>query len=135
MTKQEARQLPKRFMLRIITPPLGTALRDTVAAVLIAQGGIRLIDGRLFKTTPLAYGTDVVYGSLLLGIGLLLIITRSRRGCWYGALAAALAAAFYVWLAMAVWTVSATSGAAALIYAVAMYTEARAWSGGVCGSA
>jgi len=133
MTTQEAQQLPGRFLSRIITPPLGTALRDTVAAVLVVQGLIRLIDGRLFKVTPLAYGSAELYGCLMLGIGLWLAVTRRRRHCWYGALAAAATAALYVWVANAVWSVSATAGAAALIYAVAMYVEARAWHG-ACGS-
>lgn len=135
MTAQEARHLPARAARRIITPPMGTGLRDTITAALIVQGVIRLIDGRLFTVQHLDYGSNELYGALMLMTGLWLLVTRWHRSAWYGALAAAFASAFYVWLALAVWESSATSGGAALVFAVAMFAEARAmvWRGGWCG--
>jgi len=132
MTTQQARHLPARAARRIITPPMGTGLRDTITAALIVQGVIRLIDGHLFTVTHLNYGPNELYSALMLVTGLWLLITRWRRSAWYGALAAAFASAFYIWLALAVWESSATSGGAALVFASAMFAEARAmtWQSG-----
>ncbi len=119
----------KRLSDYILVAPADTALRDTVSAALFAQGVVRLIDGQLFHLTPLAYGSNLLYGVVLTMLGVWLAATRHKRRVWYGALAAATTSMFYVWLAYAVWRVSVTSAVAAAIYAVAMFAEARAWSG------
>lgn len=128
MTPRGVRAIPRRALARVITPPGGTALRDAFGAALFVQGIIRLIDGRLFAVTHLRYGSNEMYGALMVIVGVWLIATRGRRATWYGAMGATLAAAFYVWLAVAVWSTSATSGGAAIVYAGALFVEGRAWA-------
>ncbi len=124
------RQLAGRALVRIGTPAADTTVRDVFGVALFSQGAIRVIDGRLFAVTHLSYGDNAIYGALMVVVGLWLIATRWRRTTWYGALAAALAGMFYLWLAVAVWNTSATSGGAAIVYAVTMLVEGRAWAGG-----
>lgn len=122
-------QLLRRAALRLMTPPSGTGMRDALGLALLVQGVIRVIDGRLFAVTHLRYGDNAMYGALMIGIGLWLLVTRWKRSTWYGALGASLAGMFYLWLAVAVWQASATSGGQAIVYALALLLESRAWAG------
>lgn len=102
-------------------------VRGGLCALLIGNGLIRLIDGRLFNLSPLAYGRDAAYGALLLSVGLFLLVTLRQRRRRSGQLAAVLAAALWAWLAFVAAETSAISAFNAGVFAVAAFIEARAW--------
>lgn len=105
-------------------------VRFGLCILLIGNGLIRLIDGRVFRLPPLAHGSDAAYGALLLSVGLFLLATLSQRRRPLGQWAAVLATGLWGWLAFVAATSSAISAFNAGMFAVASFVEARAW---VCG--
>jgi len=96
-----------------------------LAAMMIGGGVIRLVDGRLFVLTPLAYGRDAIYGVALLLLGTFLLATFPMRRVALGRIAASFASALYFVLAATVAGTSSVSAFNALVFGVALLIERR----------
>jgi hypothetical protein len=102
-------------------------VRVGLAIIMLGGGLIRVVDGRLFQLSPLAYGSDLVYGVTQLCVGLFLLVSWRERCTLLGQIAAALGCALYLWLMAGVAGTSSISAYNAAVFAAALFFEARAW--------